>query len=65
MWCGIQKDPEKFYTKQEQQFFVILKNSINYNGERFEIKLPWKSEIKLENNFYSALNQVKSLNTRL
>ena len=42
-----------------------MKNSINHNGERYEIKLPWKSEIKLENNFYSALNQVKSLNTRL
>ena len=62
---GIQKDREKVYTKQEEQFLDILKNSINHNGERYEIKLPWKSEIKLENNFYSALNQVKSLNTRL
>ena len=42
-----------------------MKNSINHNGERYEIELPWKSEIKLENNFFSALNQVKSLNTRL
>ena len=42
-----------------------MKGSINHNGERYEIKLPWKSEIKLENNFYSALNQVKNLNTRL
>ena len=62
---GIQKDREQVYTKQAEQFLDILKNSINHNGERFEIKLPWKSEIKLENNFYSALNQVKSLNTRL
>ena len=62
---GIQKDREQVYTKQEEQFLDILKNSINHNGERYEIKLPWKSEIKLENNFYSALNQVKSLNTRL
>ena len=62
---GIQKDREQVYKKQEEQFPDILKNSINHNGERYEIKLPWKSEIKLENNFYSALNQVKSLNTRL
>ena len=62
---GIQKDREQVYTKQEEQFLDILKNSINHNGERYEFKLPWKSEIKLENNFYSALNQVKSLNTRL
>ena len=62
---GIQKDREQVYTKQEEQFLDILKNSINHNGERFEIKLPWKSEIKLENNFYSALKQVKNLNTRI
>ena len=53
------------FTKQEEQFLDILTNFINHNGERDEIKLPWKSEIKLENNFYSALNQVENLNTRL
>ena len=42
-----------------------MPNSINHKGERYEIRLPWKSEIKLENNFCSALNEVKSLNTRL
>ena len=62
---GIQKDREQVYTKQEKQFLDNLKNSINHNGKRYDIKLPWKSEIKLENNFYSALNKVKSLNTRL
>ena len=62
---GIQKDREQVYTKQEEQFLDILKNSINHNGERYEIKLPWKSETKLENNFYFALNQVKNLNKRL
>ena len=62
---GIQNDSEQIYTKQEEQFLDILQNSINHNGERYEIKLPWKSEIMLENNFYSALNQVKNLNTRL
>ena len=44
---GIQKDLEQVYTKQEEQFLDILKNSINHNGERYEIKLPLKSEIKL------------------
>ena len=34
-------------------------------GYRYEIKLPWKSEKKLENNFYSALNEVKNINPRL
>ena len=62
---GIQKYREQVYTKQEEQFLDILKKSINHNGERYEIQLPWKSEIILENNFYSALNQVKSINTRL
>ena len=62
---GIQKDREQVYTKPEDLFLDTLKNSINDNCERYEIKLPWKSEIKLENNLYSALNQVKSLNTRL
>ena len=61
---GIQKEPDQVYIKQEEQFFDILQNSINHKGARYEIKLPWKSEIKLENKFYSALNQVKSLNTR-
>ena len=37
---GIQKDPEQVYTKQEEQFLDISKNSINHNGERSEIKLP-------------------------
>ena len=31
---GIQKDPDQVYTKQEEQFLEILKNSINHNGER-------------------------------
>ena len=57
---GIQKEPEQVYTKQEEQFLDMLLNSVNHNGERYEIKLPWKSEIKLENNFYSALNHVQT-----
>ena len=38
---------------------------LHHIDERYENKLPWKSEIQLENNFYSALNQVENLNTSL
>ena len=51
-----------------QQFWSIEADDIQKDPgqvERYEIKLTWKSDIKSENNFYSALNQVKSLNTRL
>ena len=44
---------------------MLYQATTNHNSERYEIKLSWKSEINLENNFYSALNQVKNLNTRL
>ena len=42
-----------------------MKNSINFNGQRSEIILPWKGNSYLENNCFSALSQVKSLNRRL
>ena len=54
---GIQKEREQVYTKQEEQFFDILRNSINKNGKRYEIKLPWKLEIKLENNALENINK--------
>ena len=59
---GIQNDPEPSFHKH---CIDILKSSINRNGERHKIELPQKSEARLENNNYSALNKVKSLNTRL
>ena len=49
----------------DQNFNQILKDSINFNGQRFEIKLPWKENSNLENNCSSAHSQVKSLNRRL
>ena len=42
-----------------------MKDSINFNGQGFEIKLPWKENSNLENNYFSALSQVRSLNRRL
>ena len=38
-----------------------LENSICHNGERYQIGLPWKPEKKLENNYFSAVHQLKSL----
>ena len=49
----------------DQKFIQIVKNSINFNGQSFEIQLPWKENSYLENNYFSALSQVKSLNRRL
>ena len=49
----------------DQKFNQVKKDSINFNGQRFEIKLPRKENSNLEDNFFSALSQVKSLNRRL
>ena len=61
---GIQPD-SKPSSPLDQKFFQIMKDSINFNGQRFEIKLPWKENSNSENNYFSALSQVKSLNRRL
>ena len=42
-----------------------LENSIYHNGERNQICLPWKPEKKLENNYFSAVGQLKSLQKHL
>ena len=49
----------------DQKFIQILKDSINFNGQRFEIKLLWKENSYLEINYFSALSQFKSLNRQL
>ena len=49
----------------DQKFIQIMKDSMNFNGQRFEIKLPWKENSNLGNKFFSALSQVKSLKGRL
>ena len=61
---GIQPD-SKPSSSLDQKFLQIMNDSINFNGQRFEIKLPWKENSNLENNYFSALSQVKSLNRRL
>ena len=61
---GVQPD-RKPSSPLDQKLIQIMKDSINFNGQRCEIKLPWKENSNLENNCFSALIQVKSLNRRL
>ena len=42
-----------------------MENSICHNGERYQIGLPWKPVKKLQNNYFSAISQLKSLQKRL
>ena len=58
---GVQQD-SKSSSPLDKRFLQIMKNSINFNGERFEIKLPWKENSKMKNNYFSILSQVKSSN---
>ena len=61
-----QKTKEKeFYTENNLAAIRILENTIHHTGERYEIGLPWKNEIQLQNNYYIARNQLKSLDRRL
>ena len=57
----------------DQNFIQIMNDNFNiqivhypdnFNGQRFETKLPWKENSNLENNYIAALSQVKSLNGR-
>ena len=52
-------------TEYEKSAIRILESTINHTGERYEIGLPWKVPANLQNNYFSALNQLNSLNKRL
>ena len=52
-------------TEDEKSAIRILESTINHTGERYEIGLPWKVPVNLQNNYFSALNQLNSLNKRL
>ena len=43
----------------------ILKKTITYNGERYEIGLPWRKPLRIENIYFAALSQLKSFHQRL
>ena len=49
----------------DQCFIQIMKDSIFFNGERFEIKLPRKENSNLKNNYFFFLSQLKNLIKRL
>ena len=54
------------HSKEEEQAIKTLEQTTRFNGERYEVGLLWQEdEVKLPNNFYSAMGQLKSLERRL
>ena len=54
------------HSKEEKQAIRKLEQTTRFNGERYEVGLLWREdEVKLPNNFYSAMGQLKSLERRL
>ena len=54
------------HSKEEQRAIQTLEQTTQFNGERYEVGLLWREdEVKLPNNFYSAMGQLKSLERRL
>ena len=54
------------HSKGVQQAIKALEQTTPFNGERYEVGLLWREdEVKLPNNFYSAMGQLKSLERRL
>ena len=51
---------------KEQRAIKTVEQTTRFNGERYEVGLLWREdEVKLPNNFYSAMGQLKSLEPRL
>ena len=54
------------HSKEEQRAIKTLEQTTRFNGERYEVGLLWREdEVKLPNNFYSAMGQLRSLERRL
>ena len=49
----------------DKEALDILKKTITCNGERCEIGLPWRKPLRIENNYFAALSQLKSLHKQL
>ena len=50
------------HSKVEQRAIKTLEQTTRLAGERYEVGLLWREEeVKLSNNFYSAMRQLKSL----
>ena len=43
----------------------LLKKTITYNGEMYEIGIPRRKPLIIENNYFAALSQLKSLHKQL
>ena len=69
-WWDIESYASNFdvtgHSKEEQRAIKTLEQTTRFNGERYEVELLWREdEVKLPNNFYSAMGQLKSLERRL
>ena len=53
------------FSDVDNEALQILEKTCRHNGERYEIGHPWKSDVNLPNNYYAALNRVRSLEKRL
>ena len=54
------------HSKDEQRAIRTLEQTNRFNGEGYEFGLLWREEeVRLPNNFYSAMGQLKSLERRL
>ena len=54
------------HSRDEQREIKTLEQATRFKGERYEVGLLWrKDEVKLPNNFYPAMGQLKSLERRL
>ena len=69
-WWGIESYASNCdvtgHSKDEQTAIKTLTQTTRLTGERYEFGLLWREdEVKLPNNFYSAMGQRKSLERRL
>ena len=49
----------------DKESLDILKKTITYNGERYKVGFPWRKPLRIENNYFAALSQIKSFHKRL
>ena len=56
--------PEQNEDSSLDQLVQTIANSNCHNAERYQIGLPWKPVKKLQNNYFSAVSQMKSLQKR-
>ena len=69
-WCDIESYVSNCdatgHSKEEQRAIKTLEQTTRFNSERYEVGLLWREDkVKLPNNFYSAMGQLKSLERRL